>query len=65
MSHPIYNRYGNPFASPLELRDNGTCTECGDETGITGESAYGEQCGFCFSFYTLTKEEEDAINDMP
>lgn len=56
--HPVYNRYDNPFASPVELRDNSKCTSCGDSTGLTGESLRGEWCGFCYSFYS-----EEVLDD--
>jgi hypothetical protein len=56
MQHPIYNRYYNPYASPVELKDNSVCTECGEPTGVTGESFYGRACGFCEKFFTVDED---------
>lgn len=50
--HPVYNKYDNPYASPVELKDNAVCSSCGEPTGLTGESFYGGCCGFCYSFYS-------------
>jgi hypothetical protein len=56
--HPVYNKYDNPYASPVELKDNAVCASCGDSTGFTGESLHGERCGFCYSFYS-----EEVLDD--